>query len=60
MSTINSNSVRVWSQLTHSLAAWQGRVNARIELNNLDDRLLRDIGLTRGNDRPISRPFWML
>lgn len=60
MSTINSNRIRVWSQLTHRFAVWQGRVNARIELNNLDDRLLRDIGLTRGSERSISRPSWML
>lgn len=41
------------------LARWLRRIQHRRALRELDDRMLRDIGLTRGEVDRISRePFW--
>ena len=38
---------------------WQQRSRERVELRRLDDRMLRDIGVTRGDVwREINKPFW--
>jgi uncharacterized protein YjiS (DUF1127 family) len=52
MSKMNRNWLRLWH--------WQGREGFRIELNDLSDNILRDIGLSRGNEqfRP-AMPFWI-
>ena len=44
MSTINPK--QVWTRFV----AWQDRLTMRVEINNLNDRTLRDIGLHRGNE----------
>jgi uncharacterized protein YjiS (DUF1127 family) len=41
--------------------AWQERVRERRALNALDDRLLRDIGISRADaDRELRKPFWQI
>jgi uncharacterized protein YjiS (DUF1127 family) len=41
------------------LREWRQRKNARLELARLDQRILRDIGLTRGDvEYEINKPFW--
>lgn len=54
--------VRLWEDLK-SLAvlvvAWQGRVRERNHLARLDDRMLRDVGLSRADtEREWRKPFW--
>ena len=41
------------------LREWRRRKNGRLELARLNERMLRDIGLTRVDaDREINKPFW--
>jgi uncharacterized protein YjiS (DUF1127 family) len=41
------------------ILAWQERATERAHLAALDDRLLRDIGLSRSDvEREVSLPFW--
>jgi uncharacterized protein YjiS (DUF1127 family) len=41
------------------LQEWRRRGRSRAELAKLDDRMLRDIGITRGDVwREINKPFW--
>ena len=42
------------------LLVWQERANQRQALASLDDRMLKDIGLTRAEaQREIAKPFWL-
>ena len=39
--------------------SWQQRASERHHLSGLDDRLLKDIGITRADvDREAHKPFW--
>jgi uncharacterized protein YjiS (DUF1127 family) len=41
------------------LREWRWREKGRLELARLDERMLRDIGLTRAEaDNEIKKPFW--
>lgn len=41
------------------LVEWQSRENQRRHLMTLDDRLLRDIGISRADaEREFVKPFW--
>ena len=41
------------------LKCWRGRSRQRRHLRELDDRLLRDVGLSRENvAREVEKPFW--
>ncbi|MBP5857678.1 DUF1127 domain-containing protein [Marivibrio halodurans] len=41
------------------LRLWQERVEMRHHVRTLDDRLLKDIGVTRADvDSEIAKPFW--
>lgn len=43
------------------LVAWRARAGQRRRLAELDDRMLRDIGLTRADVRmELEKPFWRL
>ena len=49
-----------WGDLIHVLGDWWQRLRSRDELESLDDSLLRDIGLSRGEAGfEASKPFWM-
>jgi uncharacterized protein YjiS (DUF1127 family) len=42
-----------------TLREWRRRRNGRLELARLDERILRDIGLTRVDaESEINKPFW--
>ena len=42
-----------------TLATWQERASQRYRLAELDDRMLRDVGLSRADiRREVERPFW--
>ena len=46
--------------LNQVLTDWWQQVRSRHELENLDDTILRDIGLSRREERfEQSKPFWM-
>ncbi len=43
------------------VVSWETRRRTRLQLKNLDDHLLRDIGLSRAEARiESSRKFWQL
>ena len=46
-------------RVREALREWRRRANGRLELARLDDRMLRDIGLTRFDaEYEINKPFW--
>jgi len=52
-----SRSVR--SRVAATVREWRRRVRGRAELAELDDRMLKDIGLTRADAEFLSnKPFW--
>lgn len=49
----------LFSILLHTLIDWQERAQRRRSLDEMDDRLLRDIGLTRSMiEAEANKPFW--
>jgi uncharacterized protein YjiS (DUF1127 family) len=45
--------------LVDGLLAWQERAESRRLLARLDDRLLRDMGVSRADvERECGKPFW--
>ena len=41
------------------LLVWQERIRQRRHLDSLDDRLLKDVGLSRADiAREVDKPFW--
>lgn len=45
--------------MVNTLLTWQRRHKDRMHLMSLDDRLLRDIGISYADvDREASKPFW--
>jgi uncharacterized protein YjiS (DUF1127 family) len=50
---------RAMRRMPHVIRLWFRRVEARRALARLDDHLLHDIGMTRGDvERALLRPFW--
>jgi uncharacterized protein YjiS (DUF1127 family) len=48
-----------WGNVGATLREWRRRVHDRAELARLDNRMLQDIGLTRGDAGfLINKPFW--
>ena len=63
MSTMSSGALSsrhtFWSQVHECDKEWHRRICSRWELTALDQRGLRDIGLSaRGADYEASKPFW--
>jgi uncharacterized protein YjiS (DUF1127 family) len=60
MSLRTSSSRRLfWSQVQKCFKEWHRRINSRWELAMLDQRSLRDIGLSASSaDCEASKPFW--
>ena len=49
-----------WNGLNHVLCDWWQRQRSRHELETLDDTILRDIGLSRGERGfEASKRFWL-
>lgn len=50
----------LWTvRLIDTLLDWQERAHQRHHLSGLDDRLIRDMGLSRAEiDAEIHKPFW--
>lgn len=45
--------------LLQSLIRWQRRADARYRIRELDERLLRDVGLTNDDlKEELEKPFW--
>jgi len=52
--------LRLWRRVRNSFAAWHDHANSRIELTDLADSTLQDIGLTRGHERfGGAKLFWI-
>jgi uncharacterized protein YjiS (DUF1127 family) len=48
-----------WDHTVATLRQWRRRARERGELAQLDDRMLKDIGLTRADAEFLSnKPFW--
>jgi uncharacterized protein YjiS (DUF1127 family) len=51
--------LRVMTRSIDLLLEWQERAGERAHLASLDDRLLRDVGLSRADvENELSLPFW--
>ena len=49
-----------WSKVKQHLVEWRHRARSRAELETLSDRVLQDIGKSRGMANfESSKPFWM-
>jgi len=49
-----------WSRLKHLFGGWHRRECSRRELMNLSDRILQDIGLSRGETKlEAPKLFWL-
>jgi uncharacterized protein YjiS (DUF1127 family) len=60
MDTRNAFPFRLWRRVRQSFAVWHDRANSRIELTDLTDSTLQDIGLTRGHERfGAAKLFWI-
>jgi uncharacterized protein YjiS (DUF1127 family) len=52
---------RFASNIFATVLEWQERARQRHRLAELDDRMLKDIGLTRADvTREVEKPFWIL
>lgn len=47
------------NSVIETLLVWQERAHQRRHMASLDTRILKDVGLTRGDiDAEIAKPFW--
>jgi uncharacterized protein YjiS (DUF1127 family) len=59
--TIHRRSASSWSRVKQRITEWRFRARSRCELMNLDDKCLRDIGMSRCTaDFEAAKPFWMV
>ena len=61
---LSSSAVRYrqsrWGKLKVLIGRWRERIYSRHELMSLNERDLRDIGLTRGEaEFEAAKPFWL-
>lgn len=56
---LKTNLEEKWKELKTKLNAWRVRHKTRVHLASLDDRTLRDIGLSRYDAyKEAEKPFW--
>ena len=61
VSSLSSSILRLAAGAARSVAAWAERRRQLRALSDLDDHLLRDIGLSHDDvEHACSRPFWAL
>ncbi len=59
--TLSSAFVKTFNDLRGIYATWHRRIKTREHLVDLDDRLLRDIGISRYDAiKEAAKPFWRL
>ena len=59
VSGFDNRLVRGLGRIIDTVLAWQDRAKGRAELRRLNDRMLRDIGISRVDAyRESSKPFW--
>ena len=54
MSTMHQKRPTIWQRFV----TWQDRLGARVKVDGLNDRILRDIGLPRGSENLTTRVFF--
>lgn len=55
----NTFPAQQWAAVIATPVMWYGRWKQRLDLSELDDYRLRDIGLDRRDvQREVSKPFW--
>lgn len=53
------SATRLAARLVRLLLRWQERASERHHLSGLDDRMLKDIGVTRADiESEAGKPFW--
>jgi uncharacterized protein YjiS (DUF1127 family) len=58
--TVHSHCNLRWSKMKRQVTEWWHYARSRQELQSLDDRSLRDIGISRCTaDFEAGKPFWM-
>lgn len=56
---IGARAHTILASIADAFSAWQERASQRRTLARLDDRLLRDMGLSRADvEHEVSKPFW--
>jgi uncharacterized protein YjiS (DUF1127 family) len=58
--TVRSHCNLRWSEMKRQVTEWWHYAHSRQELQSLDDRSLRDLGISRCTaDFEAAKPFWM-
>jgi uncharacterized protein YjiS (DUF1127 family) len=58
--TVHAHGDSRWSQVKRQVSDWWNSACSRYELQNLDDKCLQDIGMSRCSaDFESAKPFWM-
>jgi uncharacterized protein YjiS (DUF1127 family) len=58
--TVHAHGDSRWSQVNRQVSDWWNSTRSRYELQNLDDRCLQDIEMSRcSTDFETAKPFWM-
>jgi uncharacterized protein YjiS (DUF1127 family) len=58
--TVHADGESRWNQVKRRVSDWWTSARSRYELQNLDDRSLQDIGMSRCSaDSEAAKPFWM-
>jgi uncharacterized protein YjiS (DUF1127 family) len=59
ITAVHSRQLPTWNALRALFIDWGCRIRSRYELSTMDNRELRDIGLTRTDaDSECNKPFW--
>jgi len=59
--TVHAHGGSRWNHVMRQASDWWNSARSRYELQNLDDRCLQDIGMSRCSaDFEAAKPFWMV